>query len=174
LKPLRIHNTDFYYLFSGSRPPPRQQETLSRKKRPQRQLLDTFSEDTVGCPSLESTRIQASATAVKNPLASPPPTGLGVLPVPSTKTPAPSTKTPVPSTKTPVPSTKTPEQLENDRLFDALLGEAVGPIVFLPAIFQAKRLRKKFLNNTARFFCESGSSFVIIMLNRCFSTGVVS
>jgi len=100
---------------SGSRPPPRQQETLSRKKRPQRQLLDTFSEDTVGCPSLESTRIQASATAVKNPLASPPPTaptGLEGLPEPSTKT--------------PVPSTKTPEQLENDRLFDALLGEALG------------------------------------------------
>jgi hypothetical protein len=122
LKPLRIHNTDFYYFFSGSRPPPRQQETLSRKKRPQRQLLDTFSEDTVGCPSLESTRIQSSATAVKNPLASPPPTaptGLEGLPEPSTKT-------PVPSTKTPVPSTKTPEQLENDRLFDALLGEALG------------------------------------------------
>ena len=94
---------------------------MSRKKRPQRQLLDTFSEDTVGCPSLESTRIQASATAVKNPLASPPPTGLGELPVPSTKTPESSTKS-----KTPVPSTKTPEQLENDRLFDALLGEALG------------------------------------------------
>jgi hypothetical protein len=121
----------FTLFFSGSRPPPRQQqqETLSRKKRPQRQLLDTFSEDTVGCPSLESTRIQSSATAVKNPLASPPftaPTGLEGLPEPSTKTPVPSTKTPVPSIKTPVPSTKTPEQLENDRLFDALLGEALG------------------------------------------------
>jgi hypothetical protein len=126
---MRIQNTDFTFLFFGSRPPPRQQqETLSRKKRPQRQLLDTFSEDTVGCPSLESTRIQSSATAVKNPLASPPPPG--GLPVPSTKT-------PVTSTKTPEPSTKTPEQLENDRLFDALLGEALG-LSFLISRFAGK------------------------------------
>jgi hypothetical protein len=112
---MRIQNTDFTFLFFGSRPPPRQQqETLSRKKRPQRQLLDTFSEDTVGCPSLESTRIQSSATAVKNPLASPPPPG-GL----------------------PVPSTKTPEQLENDRLFDALLGEALG-LSFLISRFAGK------------------------------------